>query len=469
MHCMVFTSILHYSAFSQSESKNPIDKAQSSGSFNIHVDVDLVTTDVTVTGADAPEFQASDFAIYEDDVSQNLTYFSRDQLPIAVALLVDSSGSIEKHLNELQIAALTALRRLKAEDQVALYSFSGGYRKLSNLTADRLHIAKLLSHLSIMEGGTDIFYALQDATRYLKRAAPHHRRAIILISDNCHANGKARPDKMLNELLESATTLYDIVTPSDHSDLPYCLMTDPAIRKISADSGGEIVDVRNSMSLKGALGKAISRIRMQYTLGFNPSDPSPKGTYHRLKVRFADENRCRTCRIIGRSGYYSGASLSVAVSGKTQEIAPPHSTDSDQQLLQRIILIAGTSSPEFREIPFTVTTEKQTALSGKREVKLDLRINPSEIEFQISKGKRTYKVVAAILHADAKGEIKGCESWVLEDQLSREEFDRIIRDGIHVTTTVNLEPQNQMLKAVIYDENSGKLGSGFVFGSYGER
>jgi hypothetical protein len=44
-----------------------------------------------------------------------------------VVVLSDSSGSIENRLNELQIAAITALRRLKPEDPVALYSFTHKY------------------------------------------------------------------------------------------------------------------------------------------------------------------------------------------------------------------------------------------------------------------------------------------------------------------------------------------------------
>jgi VWFA-related protein len=462
--CFLSTLVLNYGAFGQAEIEKPRANSQSGGSFNIHVNVDLVITDVTVAGSALQEFQAGDFVIYDNNVSQNLTFFSHDQLPIAVALLIDSSGSVETHLKELQIAALTALRRLKTEDQVALYSFAYDYKRLSDLTADRLHIAKLISHLTA-ESGTDIFGTLQEATLYLKRAAPRHRRAIILISDNCHANGKAKPDKILTELLESTTTLYNIVTPGQHSDAPYCLITDPAIRKIATESGGEVMDVKSSMPLKGALGNAISRIRMQYTLGFNPSNPSPKGTYHKLKIRFADENRCPSCKIMGRSGYYSGVSAPMGLPETTQVIGRSSSPDSDQLLVQRIIIIAGTSSPDLNEIPFTITTTEQTDSHGRAALKLNLQIDPSGIEFPRSKELRTYKLITAILHADVKGDLKRWESWTFEDCLSEEEYDRILKKGIRLDTTIPLEPKNQVLKMVIYDENSGRITSAFVSGS----
>ena len=463
----LFTPVLDYCTFCQAEDEKATANPQSSQSFKIHVDVDLVTTDVTVAGSDVPEFQAGDFAIYDNNVSQNLTYFSHDQLPIAVALLIDSSGSVNRHQNELQIAALTALRRLKMEDQVALYSFAYNYKRLSNLTEDRLHIAKLISHLAT-EGDTNcdathIFGALRDATLYLKKAAPRHRRAIILISDNCHS-GKAKPDKILTELLESGTTLYNIVTPSRHSDAPACLITDPVIRKIATESGGEAIDVKSSMSLKGALGNAISSIRMQYTLGFNPAAPGPKGTYHKLKTRFANESRCPNCRIIGSSGYYSGVSAPIALPAKAQAIVRPSSPEPDPLLVQRIILVAGTSSPGLREIPFTVTTTEQTDSSKKMQLQLNLRIDPSGVEFPISKEQRFYKVIVAILHADEKADVNRLESWVLENRLSEEDYGRLKKEGILLNTTIPLEPRSQFLKIVIYDESSGRISSGFVLG-----
>jgi VWFA-related protein len=461
----IFTLAFGSYIFGQTENGKP--EAQTEGSFNLHVDVDLVTTDITVTGTSIPEFQANDFVIYDNDVAQPLSYFSHDQLPIAIALLIDSSGSIENHLNELQIAALTALRRLKPEDQVALYSFTHKYWRLSELTEDWLHIAKLISHIESKDG-TDIYGTLQNATRYLKKAAPRRRRAIILISDNCHNKGKFNSDKIRTELLESATTLYNIVTPSPETEWPPCVVTNAAMQRIAVESGGEVMDVRSSMSLKSALESAISRIRMQYTLGFNPSDPGPRGTYHRLKIRFANRDRCSNCRIIGRSGYYSGVAVPVALPEKEPMTLGASSQSSDESLVQRIILIAGTSSPDLNEIPFTVSTE-QIDSGGKAELKLNLQIEPSAIEFPMVKDRRAYKVIAAILHADEKGNVKGHETWKLEDYLDEQEYSRLTKEGIRFNTAVTVPPQNPIIKIVVYDESSGRISSRFLSGSSGRQ
>ena len=165
----------------------------------IKVDVALVTTEVTVLGAAALDLRAEDFIIYDNGVAQQVSHFSRDKLPLAVALLIDRSSSIRPYLPLLQKAAVSALGRLKAEDPVALFAFDDDLLKLSDLTADRNRIAGIIGKLTI-GNGTNMYDAISNVAGYLRGEAPHHRRAIILISDNCHTvpgkiSGDTRPDR----------------------------------------------------------------------------------------------------------------------------------------------------------------------------------------------------------------------------------------------------------------------------------
>ena len=82
----------------------------------IKVDVALVTTEVTVLGAAALDLRAEDFVVYDNGVAQQVTHFSRDKLPLAVALLMDRSSSIKPYLSVLQRAAVSALGQLRAEE-----------------------------------------------------------------------------------------------------------------------------------------------------------------------------------------------------------------------------------------------------------------------------------------------------------------------------------------------------------------
>jgi VWFA-related protein len=106
---------------------------QSQKAYQVKVDVDLVTTDVTVIGKPVSELRREDFAVYDNGVAQPITYYSHDELPLAVVLLVDVSGSITDYLASLKLAALSCLRPLNPQDEVALISFSSGPKKQVDL------------------------------------------------------------------------------------------------------------------------------------------------------------------------------------------------------------------------------------------------------------------------------------------------------------------------------------------------
>lgn len=124
-------------------------------------------------------------------------------------------------------------------------------------------------------------------------------------------------------LLESATILYDIVFVPSESNSPHS-KSDSAVREMAEETGGEVIEIKAPLSVTAALENAITRLRMQYTLGFNLSDRGLDGQFHNLKFRFADENRCPDCRIIGPFGYYSGVGVSTPLTlpNKAESKAP---------------------------------------------------------------------------------------------------------------------------------------------------
>jgi|WetSurMetagenome_2_1015567.scaffolds.fasta_scaffold417062_1 VWFA-related protein len=177
-------------------------------SFKIEVNVALVTTDVTVTGTFVPELHMEDFAIYDNGIPQKVSYFSRGQYPLAVAFLIDKSSSVKPYLSILKSAALSLLKPLQPEDQVALISFDWTPVKISDFTADRLAIARGIKIIKSEGSATFIYDAIHVVARYLANKAPDHRRAIILISDNCNMGGQYNAEQARNEMLKASATLY---------------------------------------------------------------------------------------------------------------------------------------------------------------------------------------------------------------------------------------------------------------------
>jgi Ca-activated chloride channel homolog len=445
-------------ATAQTKEKSKTDEnpqqpgSQSSGEgITFKTEVNLATADVTVIGTPASELTAKDFNVFDNDVAQKVSYFSRDQLPIAIAILIDKSESTRPYLPVLQVAGITALRRLKPEDQVALVAFDTNYALLSNLTENRLQIAEMIGQLTF-GGGTDIYDPLFEAASYLKKNAPQRRRAIILISDNGHhVDGKHDRKQCRVELLETATALYNLKIPSSFED--------PGIRDLAEETGGDVTAVEGAGSLKEALENMIVQLRMQYTLGFNPTNPGKAGSFHKLNVQFANKECCPDCQLSVRGGYYAGATATLPLKPKTG--AKPQQTDpkTDELLIQRSILIAGTTYLDLNEIPFEVKASKQTDPQGQSLLQMDLKIDAEEVELSKAEGSRACKIIVAVFSADENGNALDSGSWRIEKSLNEEDYRKMMDTGIPFSLKVNLKPKTQMLRIVVYDERSDKLSS----------
>ena len=101
------------------------------------VDVDLVLVEVGVHdehGRAVGNLQKEDFHIFEDGVEQQIRAFSHEELPLAVALVIDNSSSISAALEELRSGALDTLALLKRDDQVAIFSFGEKPEMVEGLT-----------------------------------------------------------------------------------------------------------------------------------------------------------------------------------------------------------------------------------------------------------------------------------------------------------------------------------------------
>ena len=165
---------------------NSESQSAETAAATIRVKVRMVQVDAVVrdrSGRMIDNLTADDFRVYEDGMLQEVQSFSHDELPLAVALVIDRSGSVGPYISELRRVATRALDQLKQGDEVSLFSFADTVNRLEDLTTNRQRIVDAIDRIRT-GGGTDITDALHDSITYLARIAPDHRHAIILISDN---------------------------------------------------------------------------------------------------------------------------------------------------------------------------------------------------------------------------------------------------------------------------------------------
>lgn len=283
------------------------------GGFTLKVNVNLVLVDVTVRDARGrllDGLMRNDFRVFEDGVEQQIQHFSRDELPLAVALVIDRSGSVAPAMGQIRDAALSTLSQLKTGDQVALFAFAARAERVEPLTTDCERIADAISRLRA-GGGTNIADALDEAALYLGRAAPGRRHAIILISDNQGTvRGYANDGQVIRSALETETVIYSIRV-GGMEQIPLALrvpLWSPSIgsvKKMTHETGGEIIDTREAGSIESAMAQVIRRLKMRYTLGYESTNQRRDGSFRKIEVQVIGPKSDRKYSVYARKGYYA--------------------------------------------------------------------------------------------------------------------------------------------------------------------
>ena len=287
--------------------------AQDQGGSVIRVDVNLVLIDATVktkAGAIMGELKQDAFEVREDGVAQKIEIFSRDELPLNVALVLDLSDSIGPFLGPLRDAANTALAALKPEDEVALFTFSTEAEMRVAFTKDKSEIARQISAFHV-GGATNINDGIFVAAQYLLNTPAKGRRVIILISDDVgtSAGGQGTHD-IVTECIASDSVLYNLKIPGYNppATVFYAGLIPGlvSIRKVTEQTGGEIFDVQDVAHLDAAFGALIQRIKTRYTLGFYTQANGAAGKPHKLEVHLASSygKKGKDYVILAKNGYY---------------------------------------------------------------------------------------------------------------------------------------------------------------------
>ncbi|HJY86309.1 MAG TPA: VWA domain-containing protein [Candidatus Acidoferrales bacterium] len=283
----------------------------------LRVDVNLVLVETTVkdkAGRVMNGLRKEDFVLTEDNAPQQIAHFSRDELPLAVALVVDLSTSIEPFIRPLRYATLTALKSLKPDDEVGLSTFTGDVQQRVRLTHDKLAISDEIEFFRT-GGATNINRALYDAARYLRDEAPAARRVIVLVSDNVPtANDGLSPKQVVDAVLEADAAVYSLKVPG-YNPLPARLAAKGVpglvnVGKVAAETGGEIFDIEKEGSLYLAFQALIERLKTRYTVGYYPTRKAEEGGFRKLDVRLQPSfgSKGRDYTVLAKSGYYAALS-----------------------------------------------------------------------------------------------------------------------------------------------------------------
>lgn len=270
--------------------------------------VDLVSLSVTatnaqdrfVTGLDAP-----DFAVFEDGVQQDVTFFTRRQQPVALSLLLDSSASMEQSLPTLQTAAKNFVRSLTPNDLAQVIEFDSKVNIRQEFTNDRTSLETAIQQM-VASGSTALYNAIYIALKELGKVLAVadedvRRQALVLFSDGEDTSSLISFDEVLDLAKRSETAVYTIMLRG--SDVPARGFREAefVMRQLAQETGGRGFSPGRIEDLDGVYGQIADELASQYTIGYTSKNPRRDGAWRSIVVRVAQPGvSVRTKR-----GYYA--------------------------------------------------------------------------------------------------------------------------------------------------------------------
>lgn len=268
--------------------------------------VDLVSLTVTVTeaGRYITDLEEADFEVYEDGVKQPLTFFTRLQQPIALAVLLDTSASMEGKLATAQDAAVGFARRLRKTDMMEVIQFDSQVNIVQEFTSDIAALERAIQSTT-PRGSTSLYNAIYVSLRNLKRtraksADEIRREAIVVLSDGDDTTSLIEYDVVLDLAKRSETAIYAIGLRQGSDSRREFKEAEFVLRQLSQETGGRVFFPTSASELPKIYEQIADELSSQYALAYASKNPQRNGAWRRITVRIARPGL--TART--RQGYY---------------------------------------------------------------------------------------------------------------------------------------------------------------------
>ena len=277
---------------------------QSLPSFSSEASVRRVVLYATVRGTDGfvADLTRNDFTILEDGKTQELLEFMREDVPVAIGLLVDNSASMLNKRAEVVEAAKTFVRATNPQDEVFVLHFNEqlayGLPRDVPFTGDRDLLDEALERMRL-DGRTALYSAIAEGLEHLGKSNLT-KKALIVISDGGDNVSQVRFDDVVKRADLSGASFFGIgiYDPADGEADPKTL------RNLANRTGGESFFPDKLDEVRSLCERIALTLRNQYTLSYSPSTLDTKPTYHRIEVKVKDPKK-RKLTVRTRTGYYT--------------------------------------------------------------------------------------------------------------------------------------------------------------------
>lgn len=297
------------------------------------IKVDTEAVNVLFTAQDKDRrliltLKPTDIQIFENGQPQQVIGFSRQvDLPLSLAILIDTSASQERTLPEEKAAAIAFLESVirPEKDEVAVVSFTGESTLEQGMTSNMARLRRSIERVRFTPpagyigggviagtpplstnraaGATAIWDAIWITSDEVLGPAPEKtRRAIILLSDGVNTYGSKKLDDAVQAAQRAEAVIYSIGI----GDNFYSGVDESALKKVSERTGGRAYFPRDEIELRRAFQQIQEEMRSQYLVAYEPTNPAMDGSYRTIEIKLLNPDlQKQKVQLTHRKGYFA--------------------------------------------------------------------------------------------------------------------------------------------------------------------
>jgi Ca-activated chloride channel homolog len=271
----------------------------------LSVETDLVTLAITVVDRDGvfvAGLRPEHFTVYDNGEQRPIEFFTTEDLPATIGLVIDSSGSMRDKREQVTAAAMAFATLSHPLDELFTVNFNervwSGLPPALAFTADRDQLRVALAGAPA-EGMSAVYDAIDGALAHLNRGT-HDRKALIIVSDGGDNASTQTVDRILAQARRSTAIIYAVTPfdPDDHDARPRVL------KRLARATGGEAFTPRRASEVMRSFEQIARELRNGYTVGIQPAETADGG-FRSIRV-LADAGDGRRLVARTRAGYYAG-------------------------------------------------------------------------------------------------------------------------------------------------------------------
>lgn len=287
----------------------PGEPALEPGAGRLRTTVDFVLVPTTVMDAmnrPVTDLDEGDFALFEDGLPQRIQYFSKEDQPISIGILLDFSASMANKFVFERTAVEQFARNANPLDDYFVIAFSDAPHLIADTTQsidelqDKLALAVPAGNTSLLDA---IFLGLQKL-----RSAQYQRRALVIISDGGD-NHSYYNSKVIRKLAEETDVLIYSIGLFDNMPVPLFKTIEEKLgkrilTKLTDATGGRTIAADHREKLPEIAAAVSQELREQYVLGYRPTTVSHDSKWRKISVRVsAREGAAAPLHTHNKQGY----------------------------------------------------------------------------------------------------------------------------------------------------------------------